>query len=258
MNSPHMARFLSGSVAKMLLALLLTGVAGAQEPPALPDSLANMDPLKAGQLLAERLRVTAPSEPSSYKGALKVRRSGQTVSIPVQFIVQPQNTGWEAIYETAAVGQLPAEKVIIVHKPQAATQYLYTRGNAAPVPLTNGQATISLANSDFWLTDLGMEFGHWPMQRFIKGEMRLSRFCYVLESTNPEKTGSGYSRVLSWIDKESGGILIAEGYDRQGKPLKQFEVRSIKKVQGQWQVQEIEMQNLQARSRTRLEFNYGK
>ena len=61
--------------------------------------------------------------------------------------------------------------------------------------------------------------------------------------------------MLSWIDKESDGILEAEAYDINGKLLKVFEPKSFKKVDGQWELQEMEIRNVQTGSRTRLEFD---
>ena len=56
------------------------------------------------------------------------------------------------------------------------------------------------------------------------------------------------------IDQETGGILEAEAYDRQGRLLKVFEPKSFKKVNGQWELQEMEIRNVQTSSRTRIEF----
>lgn len=88
--------------------------------------------------------------------------------------------------------------------------------------------------------------------------MKRGRAYTLLESTNPDPSINGYSRVLSWIDKETGGILQAEAYDIHGKPLKEFEPKSFKKVDGQWQLQEMEIRNVQTGSRTRLEFDLKK
>ena len=78
------------------------------------------------------------------------------------------------------------------------------------------------AGSDFWIADLGLEFFHWPEQKILKKEFRRGRGCMVLESTNPNPSTNGYSRVDSWIDKESGGIVQAKAYDAKGKLLKEF------------------------------------
>ena len=85
--------------------------------------------------------------------------------------------------------------------------------------------------------------------------MRRGRSCKVLESTNPDPSPNGYSRVVSWIDNETLGIVQAEAYDAKGKLLKEFYPKSFKKVNGQWELQEMEIRNDQTGSRTRLEFD---
>jgi hypothetical protein len=111
------------------------------------------------------------------------------------------------------------------------------------------------AHSDFWLCDLGLEFFHWPEQKILKKENRRSRVCNVLESTNPNPSTNGYSRVVSWIDSESGGIVHAEAFDAQNKLLKIFDPKSFKKVNGQWELQEMEIRNVRTGSRSRIEFD---
>ncbi len=114
---------------------------------------------------------------------------------------------------------------------------------------------IPFANSDFWLADLGLEFLHWPGQKILRGDTARGRLCKVLESTNPNPSSNGYSRVLCWIDNEALGIVEAKAYDAQNKLLKEFYPKDIKKVNGQWQVGSMEIDNVQTRSRTRLEFD---
>jgi hypothetical protein len=114
---------------------------------------------------------------------------------------------------------------------------------------------IPFANSDFWLADLGLEFFQWPSQFLIQKEMRRGRSCKMLESVNPNAHPGGYARVVSWIDNESNGIVHAEAYDIAGKRLKEFDPKDFKKVNGQWQLQEMEIRNVQSGSTTRIEFD---
>jgi hypothetical protein len=50
----------------------------------------------------------------------------------------------------------------------------------------------------------------------------------------------------------------AEAYDAHGKLLKDFEPKDLKKVNGQYQVQTMVMENLQTGARSRLEFDQEK
>jgi hypothetical protein len=120
--------------------------------------------------------------------------------------------------------------------------------------LVGSTLMMPFAGSDFWVADLGLEFFHWPAQKVLKKEVKRSRGCTVLESTNPNPSTNGYARVVSWIDNESSGIVQAEAYDFKNKLLKEFAPKSFKKVNGQWELQEMEIRNVQTGSRTRLEF----
>ena len=113
----------------------------------------------------------------------------------------------------------------------------------------------SFAESDFSVVDLSLEFFHWPEQKILKKEFRRNCSCVVLESTNPNPATNGYSRVDSWIDEESDGIVMARAYDAQGRLLKEFYPKDVKKVNGEWQVQSLDIYNVQTGSRTRLEFD---
>jgi hypothetical protein len=88
--------------------------------------------------------------------------------------------------------------------------------------------------------------------------MKRGQACKVLESKNPEPSTNGYSRVVSWIDNDTLGIVQAEAFDAKGRLLKEFAPKEFKKVNGQWQLQEMEIRNVQTGSRTRLEFNLEK
>jgi hypothetical protein len=116
---------------------------------------------------------------------------------------------------------------------------------------------IPFAGSDFWVADLGLEFLHWPTQRLLRKEIRRGQGCDVLESVNPQPAPGAYSRVVSWVDRDTDGIINAEAYDSKGKLLKEFAATDIKKVRGQWELKGMEISNRQTGSRTTIEFDLG-
>ena len=120
--------------------------------------------------------------------------------------------------------------------------------------LTDNDTMVPFAGSDFWVADLALNFLHWPEQRLLKTEMRRSRSCRVLESINPKPEPRAYSKVRSWIDLETDGVVHAEAYDFKGELLKEFDPKEFRKVRGQWELQEMEIDNRQTGSRTRIEF----
>ena len=92
----------------------------------------------------------------------------------------------------------------------------------------------------------------------MKKEFHDNCASIVLESKNPHPSTNGYSRVVSRIEEESGGVMEAKTYDTTGRLLKDFYVKSLKKVNGHWQVELVIMDNVQTGSRTRLEFDLKK
>ena len=118
---------------------------------------------------------------------------------------------------------------------------------------------IPFAGSDFWVADLGLEFLHWPHQRLLKKEMRHSKSCDVLESVNPAPVPGGYARVVSWIIIESPhGIVHADAYDAGGELLKRFDPTALEKVQGEYQLEEMEIRNRKTDTRTWIKFNLAR
>jgi YD repeat-containing protein len=149
--------------------------------------------------------------------------------------------------------------VTVLHDGANASQYrVAIARQGRDFTATGQQLMMPFAGSDFAIADLGLEFFHWPEQDLTKKEMKRSRSCKVLESKNFHPTPGGYSRVVSWIDNESDGIVMAQAYDLQGKLLKQFIPKKVEKVNGQWQLQEMEIDNAQTGSSTRVDFDLNK
>jgi hypothetical protein len=152
-------------------------------------------------------------------------------------------------------------KLQVIHNEDAPNQYRLMQSDAAGGwrddgwLLTGDEAMIPFAGSDFWLADLGLEFFRWPNQRLLKKEMRRGQSCNVLESLNLKSGAGRYRRVVCWLDIETGGIVHAEAYDEQNKLLKEFDPKEFKKVDGRWELREMEIRNLKEKSSTRLEFN---
>jgi hypothetical protein len=211
-------------------------------PPTLHDAA-------AGQALAAELCNLRPPA-GEFKGQLKIRRpDGQTISLALSSWIRPEDHSWQSLYQ-ASVSNL-TETLVVRHVEGGSNEYRYGRSEGAheaTLPPVCGEPWQSFAGSDFFLADLGLEFFHWPTQVVVRAEMRKSRACQVLESR--PGTVLPYARVLSWIDVESNGLLMAEAYDAANQRIKEFEVKRFKKNGDQLQVQELEMRHYRGGSRT--------
>jgi hypothetical protein len=230
--------------------LLFTPVAQAQTTNGLSEAEIK------GRDLAQQLCEARLTETTTNVGVLRIHhRDGPPGDICLQFRFKAAITpaGWRGIYETTS--ETCRVSCAVDHE-NAGVNYFQIH-NDQPETI---DPLVSFAGSDFSLADLGLEFFHWPAQKVLPNTTRLKRgrAYTLLESTNPNPPTNGYSRVKTWIDKESGGILEAEAYDANGKLLKVFEPKSFKKINGQWELQEMEIRNVQTGSRTRLEFDLKK
>ncbi|MGD1088724.1 MAG: outer membrane lipoprotein-sorting protein [Verrucomicrobiota bacterium] len=224
-----------------------------------------------GRQLAQQILEQQPAEDSTNTGVLKIKNAkGKTSDIPIKFAVIITATNWLSVYEGIETNSGAGDKLWIIHRESLPNKYAVVHVCGMGLTFSalddwgvrpfsdEGEMITPFSQSDFWAVDLGLEFFHWPEQKVLKHELRRSRACTVLESTNPNPSANGYSRVVSWIDNETLGIIHAEAYDTKSKLLKEFDPKSFKKVNGQWELQEMEIRNDQTGSRTRLEFDVKK
>jgi len=107
--------------------------------------------------------------------------------------------------------------------------------------------------------DLAFKFLYWPNARVVGEEPVRSRRCWKLELQAPSRK-SQYSNVVLWVDRQSGALMETEGYDWRGRLAKRFEVISVQKIEGQWFLKQMRIEELQpgtgkVQSRTYLEIN---
>jgi hypothetical protein len=221
---------------------------------------------EARVLVAEML-AQKPDQNSTNTGQVRIRdRDDKETEIPARFTIMCTPTNWLSVYETLnTAGGSAGEKLVVIHADNQPNHYrLMVPGdsgatNGAPKELTGSQTMAPFAGSDFWLADLGLEFLHWPEQRVLWKEMRHSKSCCVLESTSPEPALGGYARVRSWVIIESPhGIVHADAFDMHNKLIKEFDPVNLEKVNGIYQLSEIEMRNHDTRSHTWIKFNLPK
>jgi hypothetical protein len=265
-----MKRFLSA----LVLSLLIAFVAKSQT-----NSLSDAE--IQGQQLAHEILAQRPAENTVNKGIMQTRdKSGHQSEVPivcrVMVTIAVAGTNmtmpdWETFYQAAFTNQ--TDYLRVIHTTSLTNLYSYSTNANDAVPvlgdipilghlfgshqISGPELMVPFANSDFWICDLGLEFFHWPGQKVLRHETRRTRACTVLESTNPNPTPDSYSRVVTWVDDESLAPVWAEAYDTSGKLLKEFNPKKVKKVNGQWELEDMEIRNVQTGSHTWIKFDLG-
>lgn len=210
-----------------------------------------------GNDLARRMRDMRPGHGVTNTAVIQIRRAqGERFEVPVLIRTIVTETNWQTFYSTTT-----SPTLVVVQTHDHPSEYKQLRpvgvGTDADLrfamPLNS--AFITLAGSDFWLFDLGLEFLQWPRQQLSGTDTRKGQKCYLLDSVNPQTVPGRYSRVRSWVDMDTLGIVHAEAFDHLGRVLKVFDPKSFEKVNGRWRLKEMEMRNEQTESRSRLIFD---
>lgn len=216
---------------------------------------------REGALLAAELRGQVPLPVA--QGVLRTEApGGAAAEVPIRLVSSVADSGLVRMEYLAGTGSGVA-RFLVFRGGGRTNRFELGLGGAGSTKEVSGWGLMrSFAGTEFWLADLGQDFFGWPDQRLVRKEMRKSRPCKVLESSPshllpvPDGVGmtDGYSRVVSWVDSETGGLLRAEAYDLKGRRLKSFSISKVAKVEGRWQLKQMRIYNYSTDRTTFLNF----
>lgn len=208
-----------------------------------------------GEQLAADLRAMRPGGSSTNTGTLRLRDAkNHRRDLPVTVVTLVREEDWSVSYQALLPDGSKETLTARYGSGQPVYELAQVRPGAAfagaPKTLAAGATAVPFAGSDFWVCDLGLEFLHWPIQRFVKDDLSNGRLCYVLESVNPST--NGYAKVWSYIDTEFKGLLSAKAFDHRGFAVKDFSTGNFSRVKDRWFLRDIRIRDERADSRTEL------
>ena len=137
--------------------------------------------------------------------------------------------------------------------------------------INNGKATKfpaskigePVAKTDVTYEDLALKFLYWPNPRHAGSQKIGLEDCWRIHVVNPDKNGS-YREVSVWVTKKHRALARVVGYgprpDR--RPLKQFEIIDVMKVNGVFTVETMKVSRFDQKRKvqgiTYLEFEKPK
>lgn len=86
-----------------------------------------------------------------------------------------------------------------------------------------------IEGTDLTYEDLSMNFLYWPNGQVIGEEKIKGQECWKIRLNNPGVAGS-YKAVIVSVHKKAGALMQVNGYDGQGRAIKQFQVSELMKV----------------------------
>ncbi|QQL44507.1 outer membrane lipoprotein-sorting protein [Sulfuriroseicoccus oceanibius] len=119
--------------------------------------------------------------------------------------------------------------------------------------LTSKSYGQSIRGTDANFEDIALRFLFWESASFEKDpksgkrivESVATRDCFKIRANNPRREGP-YAAVFAWVDRESGALMRVQGYNWQGKCVKQFEVISARKMKKGWVLKEMRIDRIDA------------
>ena len=254
LSRDHLAMRTVILISVILLSVLSLSAAKKTKPKPtfVPDN--PVERKKMGADFAMQMRAMRPVKPVQAKGKLRIRdMRGKRREVLVQFRTFVIGKSLINIYQTQQ-GSLTVNRNL-------GQPTVFTVAPPPPVDpnkvqkLDGDQAMQPFEGSDFLMADLGLDFLRWPKQEIVKRELRRGELCSVLVSEPARLKPGGYSKIVSWVDEDTRGIVHADIFDSKGKLLKVFSPKSFKKINGQWQLKEMEMRNEQTNTRTSIIFD---
>ena len=109
--------------------------------------------------------------------------------------------------------------------------------------------------------DISLAYLYWPNPKYIKEDVVSERITRLVEVKNPNPSGP-YAKLLIWIDKQTGGLMRMQGYDKAGKLIKRMQVMEVQRVKRggkkywaleKMQIYTLDPKNGRVRSRTYME-----
>lgn len=133
-------------------------------------------------------------------------------------------------------------------------QWLYLPSVQRVKRISSRGKTGSFMGSEFAYEDLvNVYWANKFTYKFVRDQKVGPRDTWVVERF-PRSSDSGYSKQLTWIDKEYMLPLRIDFYDRKGQLLKSARLKNITKYNGKWRPDRIEMENHQTGKKSNAVF----
>jgi hypothetical protein len=187
--------------------------------------------------------------------AARLNPAGQKISLVAQLRTGSTSTPFEIIVDEAIRYrfQNPNQELILELREDSSTLSERVGGKTAPVK--PARYDDSVRGTGITYEDLFLRFLYWKRPKLLGEDTIRSRRAWKIE-LQAWGTSSQYGVARLWIDQESGALLRIEGYNRDGKLLRRFEVISAQKIDGQWMLKQMRVETLDPESNKVLNRTY--
>lgn len=138
------------------------------------------------------------------------------------------------------------------HKSRDDDQWLYLPALKRVKKIASKNKSGPFMGSEFSFEDVGGQQLDEYTYKYLRDETYDGQDCFVVEGY-PKDENSGYTKVISWVDKQHYRTLKAEFHDRKNSHLKTLTATGFKLyIDKFWRPDQVEMVNLQTGKSTKL------
>ena len=142
------------------------------------------------------------------------------------------------------------------HKVGDDDQWLYLPALKRVKRISSRNKSGSFMGSEFAYEDISSQEVEKYTYKWIRDEVYDGKECFVVEYYPLDQKNSGYTRQVTWIDKDEYRVLKVEYFDRKKSHLKTLTSRGYQKyLDKYWRASEMFMNNLQSGKSTLLVWN---
>lgn len=201
------------------------------------------------------LLARAEPDASAILEAARVNPMGQNTALKAQLRSGSRITPFRIVVDGAVRYQFedPAQELILELKDNASV--LTERSGGRTAPVRHARFDNSVRDTGITYEDLALRFLYWKHPKLLGEETIRTRKAWKIE-IQASRASSQYGVARVWIDQESGAILRIEGYNREGKKIRQFEVISAQKLDGQWMLKQMRVETLDPASKKIINRTY--
>jgi hypothetical protein len=187
--------------------------------------------------------------------AARVNPLGQSISLQAQLRTASSKTPFEIVVDDAVRYRFanPDQELILDLRENSSALSERLGGRTAPVKTV--RFDDSVRGTGITYEDLSLSFLYWKDPKILGEETIRSRKAWKMELQGA-RASSQYGAARLWIDQESGALLRIEGYNRDGKLLRRFEVISAQKIDGQWMLKQMRVETLDPETKKILNRTY--
>lgn len=142
------------------------------------------------------------------------------------------------------------------HKVGDDDQWLYLPALKRVKRISSQNKSGSFMGSEFAYEDFASQEVEKYTYKWIRDENYRNLDCYVVERYPVDQANSGYTKLVTWIDKSEYRLFKVDFYDRKKSLIKTLTVNGYNKYRDKyWRADEMNMVNHQSDKRTSLIFS---